>query len=101
MLAAGSLPEIRELLADHPLHVRVSTDRPRELAVRLFSAACVQSVQLENERELLFQVQRPNEFFRALAETVAEAGFQVDRVQATDTSAEAIFDYVMQTARHL
>ncbi len=101
ILAAGSLPEIREMLADHPLHVRVSTDRPRELAVRLFGVDCVQSVQLENERELLFQVQRPKEFFRVLAETVAEAGFQVDRVQATDTSAEAIFDYVMQTARHL
>ena len=101
ILAAGSLPEIREMLADHPLHVRVASDRPRELAVRLLSAACVQSVQLESDRELLLQVQRPQEFFRALAETVAEGDFQVDRVQATDTSAEAIFDYVMQSARHL
>ncbi len=101
VLAAGSLPEIREMLADHPLHVRVSVDRPRELAVRLLDCDCVQAVQLENDRELLFQVQRPQEFFRTLAETVADAGFQVERVQATDTSAEAIFDYVMQSARHL
>jgi ABC-2 type transport system ATP-binding protein len=101
MLASGSLAEIREMLADHPLHVRVSSDRPRELAVRLVAAPCVHAVQLEGDRELLFQVQRPNEFFRILAETIADGGFQVDRVQATDTSAEAIFDYVMQTARHL
>jgi ABC-2 type transport system ATP-binding protein len=101
VLASGSLPEIRELLADYPLHVRVSSDRPRELAVRLVGAACVQAVQLQGEQELLFQVQRPLEFFRALAQAVVEAGFEVHRVQATDTSAEAIFDYVMQTARHL
>jgi ABC-2 type transport system ATP-binding protein len=101
VLASGSLPEIREMLADHPLHVRVSSDRPRELAVRLVGSPCVHAVQLEGDGELLFQVQRPNEFFRLLAATVADAGFQVNRVQATDTSAEAIFDYVMQTARHL
>lgn len=101
VLAAGTLAEIREMLADHPLHVRVASDRPRELAVRLLAAACVQAVQLENDRELLLQIQRPQEFFRVLAETVAEAGFQVQRVQTTDTTAEAIFDYVMQTARSL
>jgi ABC-2 type transport system ATP-binding protein len=101
ILAAGSLAEIREMLADHPLHVRVATDRPRELAVRLLGAACVQAVQLENDRELLLQVQRPKEFFRVLSEVVVDAGFLVERVQTTDTTAEAIFDYVMQTARHL
>jgi ABC-2 type transport system ATP-binding protein len=101
VLASGALPEIREMLADYPLHVRVASDRPRELAVRLVGAACVQAVQLQGERDLLLQVQRPNEFFRVLAQTVADGGFQVDRMQTTDTSAEAIFDYVMQTARHL
>jgi len=58
-------------------------------------------VQLRGDRELLLQVQRPYEFYRVLAQTVAEDGFQVDRMQATDTSAEAVFDYVMQTARQL
>jgi len=101
VLASGTLPEIREMLADYPLRVRVASDRPRELAVRLVAAACVQAVQLQGEHELLLQVQRPNEFFRVLAQTVADGGFQVDRMQTTDTSAEAIFDYVMQTARHL
>lgn len=101
VLARGSLAEIREMLADHPLHIRVSSDRPRELAVRLVGQACVQAVRLQGEHELMFQVQRPLEFFRALAEAVAEGGFEIRRMQTTDTSAEAVFDYVMQTARHL
>lgn len=101
LLACGSLAEIRAMLADYPLHVRVSSDRPRELAVRMVGASCVQAVQLQGERELVFQVQRPLEFFRELAQAVVEAGFQVHRLQTTDTSAEAVFDYVMQTARHL
>lgn len=101
VLASGSLAEIREMLAEFPLHVRVDADRPRELAMRLIGVPCVQAVQLQGGRELLLQVQRPDEFFRVLAQTVAEGGFQVDRMQATDTSAEAVFDYVMQTARHL
>ena len=101
VLASGSLPEIREMLADHPLHVRVSSDRLRELAVQLVAAACVQAVQFVGEQEMVFQVRRPREFFRVLARTVADGGFQVQRLQATDTSAEAIFDYIMQSAQHL
>lgn len=101
VLASGSLAMIRDMLADHPLRVRITSARPRELAVRLMAAASVRAVELRGDEDLLFQVQRPREFFRALAETVADGGFDVRRVQPTDTSAEAIFDYIMQKARHL
>ena len=101
IIAAGSLPEIRQTLADHPLNIRISVDRPRELSARLLMVETVQAVQLAPGGDLLIQVHRPQECYRALAELICAGGFQVERLSATDVSAEAIFDYLMQTARRL
>ena len=101
IVAAGSLPQIRETLADHPLNLRITVDRPRALAVQLLTVEAVQAVELDAGGDLLVQVRRPAEFYRALAELVCAGGFQIERLRATDVSAEAIYDYLMQTARRL
>jgi ABC-2 type transport system ATP-binding protein len=101
VIAAGSLAQIRDALAHYPLNVRIATDRPRELAAKLLGLEAVQAVQLDGQGDLLVQVHRPRDFYQALAEIVARDGFQVERLRTTDASAEAIFEYLMQTARRL
>jgi len=98
LVASGSLQEIRDMLDDHPFKIRVSADRPRELAVQLMKVSSVQAVQLDDEGDLLVQVRRPKEFFPAFAAIVADAGLDVDRMRVLDASTEAIFDYLMQAA---
>ena len=100
IVASGSLQEIRDMLDDHPFKIRVSADRPRDLAIQLMRLDSVQAVQLEDEGDLLIQVRRPKEFFPAFAAIVADAGLDVDRMCVLDASTEAIFDYLMQAAMH-
>jgi ABC-2 type transport system ATP-binding protein len=98
IVASGTLSEIREMLDEHPFRIRVSLDRPRELAVRLMEFPSVQSVELANQGDLLVQVRRPRDFFPAFAGLVSDAGFQVERLRVLDASTEAVFDYLMRAA---
>ena len=104
ILASGTLSEIREMLADYPMRLRVTVDRARDLAVRLMQLPSVLSVDLELSGEkktadgLRLQVQRPQEFFRDFGDIVIEEKLDVDRMQVLDGSTEAVFDYLREQA---
>ena len=98
VLAAGTLPEIRDMLDTNPLQIRISVDRVRDLASRLVQWDIVRSVGVRGTAELAIQTLRPDEFFRRFADLVLEEAFEVERLQTTDASAGAIFDYVMEEA---
>jgi ABC-2 type transport system ATP-binding protein len=100
ILASGSLDQIRDMLDDHPLHVRITVDKVRELAARLIRLPCVGGADLRGPDELVLQIHRPSEFFGSFAEIVMEGGFEVERLQVIDASAEAIFEYLSQRAMH-
>jgi ABC-2 type transport system ATP-binding protein len=98
VLAAGTLAEIREMLDDHPLQLRITAERARELASRLVHWDLVRGIELRGTDDLCVQIQRPAEFFRRFSDLVLHDGFEVERLETTDASAGAIFDYVMQEA---
>lgn len=100
ILASGSLDEIRNMLDDHPLQVRVAVDNVRELAARLLELPCVKGAELHGDDTLVLQIHRPGEFFPLFAEVVVEGEFEVERLQVTDASAEAVFEYLTQRAMH-
>ena len=60
----------------------------------------VQAVELRGADELLLQVHRAKQFFGALAEVVTEDNFDIERLQVSDASTEAVFDYLMDSANH-
>ncbi len=95
VLAMGTLAEIRQMLAEHPQHVRIRSNRARELAGHLIGWCHVRAVELPADDEIALQVQRPDDFFRQFAALVVEQKFDVASLETTDISAEAIFDYVM------
>ena len=100
VLANGTLHEIRNMLDNHPLHLRITCDRCRELAAKLISWELLLGIELRGSDDLWIQILRPSEFFPRLGDLILEEGFEIARLETTDASAGAIFDYVMQEAGH-
>jgi ABC-2 type transport system ATP-binding protein len=101
ILTTGTLAEIREMFDQHPLHLHISSDRSRDLASRLVCWEFVRGIELRGREDVWVQVLRPNDFFPRFAELVLEEGYEISRLQTTDASAAAIFDYVIREAAHL
>lgn len=100
ILASGSLEEIRAMLDDHPLKIRITAPQTRQLATRLLALDTVQAVELTGSDELLLQVLRAKEFYGHLADIVTQEGIDVERLRVIDASTEAVFDYLMDSVNH-
>jgi ABC-2 type transport system ATP-binding protein len=98
VLAVGTLPEIRNMLAERPQRIRIRSSQARELATQLIPWSQVRSVDLPTENELSLEVHRPDEFFRRFAALAVECNWNLSSLETTDTSAEAVFEYVMAAA---
>ncbi|MBA4063558.1 MAG: ABC transporter ATP-binding protein [Isosphaera sp.] len=96
--AVGTLPQIRDLLDDHPLSVRVEVDRPRDLARLLLAVPEVLSVDVggrDGAPGLVVKARSPKRFFQALARVVVGEQLEVRRVEPLDESAHAILGYLL------
>ncbi len=100
ILASGSLDEIRAMLDEYPMKLRITTPRARQLATGLLALDTVQAVELSGADDLLLQVRRVNEFFASLAELVTREEVDLERLQVIDASTEAVFDYLMESVKH-
>lgn len=100
LLASGPLAQVRAMLDDFPLKIRVTVPRARELATRLMTLEWVRSIELQADNELLLEVQRAREFFGPLNEVAAEHGFDIERLRILDASTEAVFEYLLRAATH-
>ena len=98
ILASGSPAEIRELLDDHPLQVRVTSKSARRLGAELLGSDCVRAVTVRQDEELLLEVEHPGKFFPIFAELAGRQDYQVERLEIVDASMEAIFDYLVRDA---
>lgn len=88
------------MLDDHPLKIHITTSRIRQLATRLLALDMVQAVALNGATELMLEVRHAKQFFGALADVVTQDGFDIERLQVSDASTEAVFDYLMESANH-
>jgi len=96
LLAQGTVTEIRDMFENQPLSVRIGCDRPRALAGALLRLPEVLGVELGGSQMVLVRARQPQRFFRALAQLVVEEGLDLHHLEATDYSAQAILDYVLQ-----
>jgi len=96
LLASGRLEEIRDTLDDYPLHIRVTSDRLRQLAKELVACSCVIGLQIESDDDLVVEVEHPKQFYHQLNTIIAQGPYEVQRLQVLDASTEAIFDYLME-----
>jgi ABC-2 type transport system ATP-binding protein len=93
--AVGTLTQIRDLLDDQPLSVRLECDQPRRLAAALMALGDVVGVELEEDGAVVARARNPRQFFRELTTLVLEEGHEVRHVETLDDSAEAILGYLL------
>jgi ABC-2 type transport system ATP-binding protein len=93
--AVGSLAQIRELLDDQPLSIRIDSDRPRRLAADLVTLEEVVGVEISDGDTLLVRARNPAAFFRRFTRLVVEEDVDVRRLETLDDSAHAVLGYLL------
>ncbi len=96
LAAAGDFRELRALMDDRPMRVRVRTDRPRELAAALMGVASVVSVRLDADGGLELDTSDARALSRALAPAARERGASLLEVVPLDADLEGVFRYLVQ-----
>jgi ABC-2 type transport system ATP-binding protein len=94
--AVGTLQQIRDLLDDFPLSVRIDVDRPRDVARLLLAVPDVESVELVKDGAgLVVKARHPKRFFAQFGRLVVAEQLDVRRVEPLDESAHAILGYLL------
>lgn len=96
LAAAGDFRDLRALMDDRPLRVRVRTDRPRELAGALLEAGTAVGVRLDGEDVLELDTSDARALTRALAPVARDRGARLFEVRPLDADLEGVFRYVVQ-----
>lgn len=93
--AVGTLQQIRDLMDDFPLSVRVEVDRPREFARRLLELPEVVGCDVAADGSLTVRAHHPQRFLKAFSRLAVEVGAEVRRLEPLDDSAHAILGYLL------
>jgi ABC-2 type transport system ATP-binding protein len=96
LAAAGDFRELRALMDDRPMRVRVRTDRPRELAGALLEAGTAVGVRLDGNEVLELDTTDARALAHALAPVARERDARLFEVQSLDADLEGVFRYVVQ-----
>ncbi len=96
LAAAGDFRELRALMDDRPLRVRVRTDRPRELAGALLEAGTAVGVRLDGDEVLELDTTDAKALARALPPVARDRGASLLEVHPLDADLEGVFRYVVQ-----
>ncbi|MCS6852697.1 MAG: ABC transporter ATP-binding protein [Gemmataceae bacterium] len=97
--AVGTVPQIRDLLDDYPLSIRIVSDRRRELAAALLDCSQLVGLDLIENDTLLVKARWPREFLQRFGRLVVEEGFEVRHLEVLDDSAGAVLSYVLGAAK--
>jgi ABC-2 type transport system ATP-binding protein len=93
--AVGTVQQIRDLLDNHPLSVRIVCDQRRELSAGLLQLGDVVGIDLGEGDELVVRARNPRQFFRDFARLVLEEGFQIEHLETLDDSTQAVLGYLL------
>jgi ABC-2 type transport system ATP-binding protein len=96
LAAAGDFRELRALMDDRPLRVRVRTDRPRELAGALLEAGTVVGARLDGDQLLELDTNDARHLARALAPVARDRDASLLEVTPLDADLEGVFRYLVQ-----
>jgi ABC-2 type transport system ATP-binding protein len=96
LAAAGDFRELRALMDDRPLRVRVRTDRPRELAGALLEGGTVVGARLDGELALELDTNDAGALAHALAPVARDRDASLFEVVPLDADLEGVFRYLVQ-----
>jgi ABC-2 type transport system ATP-binding protein len=93
--AVGPLPQIRDLLDNHPLSILISCDQNRRLAGLLLELEEVVGVDMDNSEHVIVRARQPRRFFRQLSDLVLEENIDLRHLETLDDSTHAILGYLL------
>jgi ABC-2 type transport system ATP-binding protein len=93
--AVGALTQIRDLLDNHPLSIRIECEEGRRLAAALLDLEDVVGVDLHEGDTLVVRARNPRRFFERLTSLVLEEAFDVRHLETLDDSTHAILGYLL------
>ena len=96
LAAAGDFRELRALMDDRPMRIRVRTDRPRELAGALLEAGTAVGVRLDGDEVLELDTTDARALAHALAPVARDRDARLFEVHPLDADLEGVFRYVVQ-----
>jgi ABC-2 type transport system ATP-binding protein len=98
LAAAGDFHELRALMDDRPMRIRVRTDRPRELGSALLASGTAVGVRLEADGDGALELDTTDAraLSRALAPVARDQGARLLEVRTLDADLEGVFRYVVQ-----
>lgn len=99
LVAQGQMQEIRELLDEHPHHIRVQCDRPRDLASDLLAhEKGIVALHFPAPDLLEVRTWQPEETYQAIAERIVKGGYRCISITSPDATLEALFHYLVERA---
>ncbi len=101
VVAQGRVHEIRDLLEEHPHHVRIACDRPRELAAALVRVEGVVGVRFPWPGTVELMTRDPDSTYTAIAEESVKGGFHVGSITSPDATLEALFHYLVERSSRM
>jgi ABC-2 type transport system ATP-binding protein len=101
VVAQGAMHEIRELLDEHPHHIRVQCDRPRDLAADVLGEPSIAGIRFEGESALELQSRQPDATYDALCRIAVTNGHQVTALTSPDATLEALFHYLVERSTRM
>ncbi|HEY3789666.1 MAG TPA: ABC transporter ATP-binding protein [Urbifossiella sp.] len=94
--AVGTLQQIRELLDDHPISVRIEVADSREVARMLLSLPDAIAVEVEaNLGAIVVKARNPKRFFAEFGRLVVAEKWEIRGLEPLDESAHAILGYLL------
>jgi ABC-2 type transport system ATP-binding protein len=96
LAATGDFRELRALMDDRPMRIRVRTDRPRELAAALLEARTAVGVRLDGDQVLELDTTDARALSHALASVARQRDARLFEVLPLDADLEGVFRYVVQ-----
>lgn len=93
--AVGPLTQIRDLLDNHPLSIRVCSDQNRKLATALLELDEVVGLDRDGDESLIVRARQPRRFFQKLTELVLDEGVEIRHLETLDESTHAILGYLL------
>ena len=96
LAAAGDFRELRALMDDRPMRVRVRTDRPRQLAGALLEAGTAVGARLDGDDLLELDTMDARALAHALAPVAKDRHARLFEVLPLDADLEGVFRYVVQ-----
>ncbi len=96
LVADGHVRQIRDLIDNHPHHIRIECDAYRRLAARMVTWDDVEGVRmLPEERALMIETRSPDAFYGRLPSLSLEDGLAIKSVYSDDDNLEAVFKYLV------